>query len=161
MAEPWLARTRFQPRDLILGLAVLPGVALVVGGIPPGMRAGVAVGTLSAILVALFGSLNKRLVEHGDALTITAVELGAGEIVVNSIDQDGTHQGYDLEITGAVARAVNLPVIASGGAGATEHFPPAVAAGADAVLAATVFHFGTLRIGDVKASLADAGHAVR
>ena len=82
MAEPWLARTRFQPRDFLLGVAVLPGVALVVGGVPHGMRAGVAVGTLSAIFVALFGSLNKRLVEHGDALTVTAIELGAGVVTL-------------------------------------------------------------------------------
>jgi len=82
LAEPWLARTRFQPRDFLLGVAVLPGVALVVGGIAPGMRAGVAVGTLSALLVALFGSLNKRLVEHGDALTVTAIELGAGTLAL-------------------------------------------------------------------------------
>ncbi|AXK72458.1 DMT family transporter [Lysobacter sp. TY2-98] len=82
MAEPWLAKTRFQPRDFLLGVAVLPGVALVVGGIPHGMRAGVAVGTLSAIFVALFGSLNKRLVEHGDALTVTAIELGAGVLTL-------------------------------------------------------------------------------
>ena len=82
MAEPWLAKTRFQPRDFLLGLAVLPGVALVVGGIPHGMRMGVAVGTLSAIFVALFGSLNKRLVEHGDALTVTAIELGAGVVTL-------------------------------------------------------------------------------
>ncbi|GAB6195140.1 DMT family transporter [Lysobacter xanthus] len=82
MAEPWLAKTRFQPRDFLLGVAVLPGVALVVGGIPAGMRAGVAVGTLSAIFVALFGSLNKRFVEHGDALTITAIELGAGTLML-------------------------------------------------------------------------------
>ncbi|GGZ62690.1 membrane protein [Lysobacter xinjiangensis] len=82
MAEPWLARTRFQPRDFLLGVAVLPGVALVVGGIPPGMRMGIVVGTVSAIFVALFGSLNKRLVEHGDALTITAIELGAGTIAL-------------------------------------------------------------------------------
>lgn len=82
MAEPWLAKTRFQPRDFLLGVAVLPGVALVVGGIPHGMRAGVAVGTLSAIFVALFGSLNKRFVEHGDALTVTAIELGAGVVTL-------------------------------------------------------------------------------
>ncbi|TZF90278.1 DMT family transporter [Cognatilysobacter lacus] len=82
MVEPWLARTRFQPRDFLLGVAVLPGVALVVGGIAPGMRAGIAVGTLSALLVALFGSLNKRLVEHGDALTVTAIELAAGTIAL-------------------------------------------------------------------------------
>jgi drug/metabolite transporter (DMT)-like permease len=85
MVEPWLARTRFQPRDFVLGLAVLPGVALVVGGIPAGMRLGVAVGTLSAILVALFGSLNKRLVEHGDALTITAIELAAGTLALTAL----------------------------------------------------------------------------
>jgi len=61
----------------------------------------------------------------------------------------------------AVRREVNVPLIASGGAGAVEHFPPAVAAGADAVLAASVFHFGTLRIRDVKAGLRDAGYPVR
>lgn len=82
LVEPWLARTRFQPRDLLLGVAVLPGVALVVGGVPDGMRAGIAVGTVSALFVALFGSLNKRLVEHGDALTVTAIELGAGVLAI-------------------------------------------------------------------------------
>ncbi|WP_133499831.1 DMT family transporter [Cognatilysobacter terrigena] len=82
MAEPWLAKTKFQPRDFLLGVAVLPGVALVVGGIPHGMRAGVSVGTLSALFVALFGSLNKRMVEHGDALTVTAIELGAGVLTL-------------------------------------------------------------------------------
>ena len=67
----------------------------------------------------------------------------------------------DLELIRAVRREVSIPVIASGGAGAVEHFPPAVDAGADAVLAATVFHFGTLRISEVKAGLAAAGHPVR
>ena len=90
-----------------------------------------------------------------------AAELGAGEILLNAMDADGTQDGFDLELIRAVRREVTIPVIASGGAGATEHFPPAVDAGADAVLAATVFHFGTLRIGDVKAALADAGHPVR
>ncbi|TBR07306.1 MAG: DMT family transporter [Lysobacter sp.] len=85
LVEPWLAKTRFQPRDLLLGVAVLPGVALVVGGVPEGMRAGIAMGTLSAVLVALFGSLNKRLVEHGDALTITAIELGAGTLALTAL----------------------------------------------------------------------------
>jgi len=80
--EPWLARRPFSPRELAFGVAVLPGVALVVGGVPDGMRVGVAVGALSALLVALFGSLNKRLVEHGDPLTITAVELGAGTLLL-------------------------------------------------------------------------------
>lgn len=82
LVEPWLARTRFSKRDLALGIAVLPGVALVVGGVPHGMRLGIAVGALSALLVALFGSLNKRLVEHGDPLTVTAIELGAGTVAL-------------------------------------------------------------------------------
>jgi len=82
LVEPWLARTRFSRRDLALGIAVLPGVALVVGGVPPGMRLGIAVGALSALFVALFGSLNKRLVEHGDPLTVTALELGAGTVAL-------------------------------------------------------------------------------
>lgn len=90
-----------------------------------------------------------------------AAELGAGEILLNAMDADGTQDGFDLELIRAVRREVTIPVIASGGAGAVEHFPPAVEAGADAVLAATVFHFGTLRISDVKAALAKAGHAVR
>jgi len=68
---------------------------------------------------------------------------------------------FDLELIGQVRAAVTIPVIASGGAGALEHFPPAVAAGADAVLAATVFHFGTLRIGEVKQTLSAAGYPVR
>ena len=77
------------------------------------------------------------------------------------MDGDGTQAGYDLPLTRAVAEAVGIPVIASGGAGRLEHFPPAVAAGADAVLAASVFHFGTLRIGEVKQALADSGYPVR
>ncbi len=90
-----------------------------------------------------------------------AARLGAGEILLNAMDADGTRDGFDLELIRLVRRAVDVPVIASGGAGAAEHFPPAVDAGADAVLAASVFHFGTLRIGDVKASLAAAGQPVR
>ncbi len=90
-----------------------------------------------------------------------ATELGAGEILLNAMDADGTQDGFDLDLIRAVRREVTIPVIASGGAGRVEHFPPAVEAGADAVLAATVFHFGTLRIADVKASLAAAGHPVR
>ena len=90
-----------------------------------------------------------------------AAELGAGEILLNAMDADGTQDGFDLELIRAVRREVTIPVIASGGAGTVEHFAPAVDAGADAVLAATVFHFGTLRIGDVKAGLAKAGHSVR
>ncbi|WP_104107372.1 imidazole glycerol phosphate synthase subunit HisF [Nocardioides sp. 616] len=90
-----------------------------------------------------------------------AAELGAGEILLNAMDADGTQDGFDTDLIRAVRREVTIPVIASGGAGRAEHFPPAVEAGADAVLAATVFHFGTLRIRDVKQSLAAAGHPVR
>jgi imidazole glycerol-phosphate synthase subunit HisF len=90
-----------------------------------------------------------------------AAELGAGEILLNSMDADGTQGGFDLELIGAVREAVDVPVIASGGAGRAEDFAPAVAAGADAVLAASVFHFGELKIGDVKESLRSAGHPVR
>jgi imidazole glycerol-phosphate synthase subunit HisF len=87
--------------------------------------------------------------------------LGAGEILLNSMDADGTTGGFDLELIRLVRDAVGVPVIASGGAGAVSHFAPAVAAGADAVLAASVFHFGTVRIGQVKDALREAGHPVR
>jgi imidazole glycerol-phosphate synthase subunit HisF len=90
-----------------------------------------------------------------------AADLGAGEILLNAMDADGTEDGFDLELIRLVRREVSIPVIASGGAGKAEHFPAAVEAGADAVLAATVFHFGTLRVADVKRALADAGHPVR
>ncbi len=83
--EPWLARRPFSARELAFGVAVLPGVALVVGGVPDGMRLGVVVGAVSALFVALFGSLNKRLVEHGDPLTVTALELGAGTLLLTAL----------------------------------------------------------------------------
>jgi cyclase len=88
-------------------------------------------------------------------------ELGVGEILLNSMDADGTKRGYDLEMLTAVRDAVTVPLIASGGAGTTSDFAPAVRAGADAVLAASVFHFGDLRIGDAKQALAHQGFAVR
>jgi imidazole glycerol-phosphate synthase subunit HisF len=88
-------------------------------------------------------------------------DLGAGEILLNSMDADGTRAGYDLEMLRAVRAAVTVPIVASGGAGALEHFAPAVASGADAVLAASVFHFGDFRIGQVKDALRDAGQIVR
>jgi cyclase len=90
-----------------------------------------------------------------------AAELGAGEILLNAMDADGTQDGFDLELIRLVRREVSVPLIASGGAGKREHFPPAVDVGADAVLAATVFHFGTLRIAEVKETLAQGGHPVR
>ncbi|UDY22464.1 imidazole glycerol phosphate synthase subunit HisF [Nocardioides sp. Kera G14] len=92
---------------------------------------------------------------------VKAAQLGAGEILLNAMDADGTEDGFDLELIRAVRSEVSVPVIASGGAGAAEHFPPAVDAGADAVLAATIFHFGKVRISDAKAALAAAGQPVR
>ncbi|GAB4007529.1 imidazole glycerol phosphate synthase subunit HisF [Nocardioides ultimimeridianus] len=92
---------------------------------------------------------------------VRAAELGAGEILLNSMDADGTRDGFDLEMIRRVRAEVSIPVIASGGAGAIDHFAPAVTAGADAVLAASVFHFGTMRISEVKAGLAGAGYPVR
>ncbi|MEV4695139.1 HisA/HisF-related TIM barrel protein, partial [Micromonospora echinospora] len=88
-------------------------------------------------------------------------ELGAGEILLNSMDADGTKAGFDLPLIQAVREVVDVPVIASGGAGEVAHFPPAVGAGADAVLAASVFHFGELTVGQVKDALRGAGHPVR
>jgi cyclase len=88
-------------------------------------------------------------------------ELGVGEVLLNSMDADGTRAGYDVELLRTVREKVTVPVIASGGAGRLEDFAPAVDAGADAVLAASVFHFGTLRIGQVKDALREAGHPVR
>lgn len=88
-------------------------------------------------------------------------ELGVGEILLNSMDADGTKAGFDLPMLRAVRAAVTVPIIASGGAGAVEHFAPAVAAGADAVLAASVFHFHELTIGQVKAAMAAEGITVR
>ncbi|MGH3240189.1 MAG: imidazole glycerol phosphate synthase subunit HisF [Spirillospora sp.] len=88
-------------------------------------------------------------------------DLGVGEILLNSMDADGTKEGFDLEMLRRVRAAVTVPVIASGGAGKVEHFAPAVAAGADAVLAASVFHFGELTISEVKSALREAGDPVR
>jgi cyclase len=90
-----------------------------------------------------------------------AAELGAGEVLLNSMDADGTKAGFDLPMIRAVRAAVDVPVIASGGAGQADDFAPAVQAGADAVLAASLLHFGELRIGAVKAALRAAGYPVR
>lgn len=98
-----------------------------------------------------------------DALAWCAevTERGAGELLVNSMDADGTLAGFDLELVRQVRALSSVPVIASGGAGKLEHFAPAVEAGADAVLAASVFHDGTFTIGEVKHALADAGYPMR
>jgi cyclase len=90
-----------------------------------------------------------------------AIERGVGELLVNSIDADGTKRGFDLELVGAMHELSSVPLIASGGAGAVGDFAPAVAAGADAVLAASVFHNGELTVGDVKAALRSEGVSVR
>lgn len=90
-----------------------------------------------------------------------AVDRGAGEVLLNSMDADGTTAGFDLELIAAVKDAVDVPVIASGGAGTVEHFVEAARAGADALLAASVFHYRTLTVADVKQALAAAGFAVR
>ena len=78
VVEPWITNKRFDPRELVIGVAAIPGVMLVVGGTPQGMRLGIAVGVLSALLVAVFGSLNKRYVELGEPMAVTGLELAAG-----------------------------------------------------------------------------------
>jgi cyclase len=90
-----------------------------------------------------------------------AAELGVGEILLNSMDADGTKEGFDVELIREVRAAVNVPVVASGGAGKAADFPPAVQAGADAVLAASIFHFGEVSIADVKSTLAASGATIR
>ncbi|MBB6249178.1 DMT family transporter [Rhodanobacter sp. A1T4] len=91
--EPWIARRKFDPRELLIGIAVVPGVAMVVGGVPHGMRLGILIGVLSALFVALFGSLNKRLVEHGDPLTVTCIELGTGTLFLTMMAPLFPHTG--------------------------------------------------------------------
>ncbi|UWF04264.1 imidazole glycerol phosphate synthase subunit HisF [Corynebacterium diphtheriae] len=87
--------------------------------------------------------------------------LGVGEILLNSMDGDGTKRGFDLELIEKVRHAVSIPVIASGGAGKPEDFPPAIASGADAVLAASIFHFGEVTISEVKKQVVAAGYEIR
>jgi cyclase len=106
----------------------------------------------------------RRLVEDRDAVTWAreAVERGAGEVLLTSMDRDGTNDGYDIELTRAVADAVSTPVIASGGAGEPAHLSAAITDGhADAVLCASIFHYGAYRVRDAKLHLAAAGIPVR
>ncbi|MEZ0349064.1 MAG: imidazole glycerol phosphate synthase subunit HisF [Thermus sp.] len=98
---------------------------------------------------------------HAVEWAVRGAELGAGEILLTSMDRDGTKEGYDLALTRMVAEAVNVPVIASGGAGREEHFLEAFQAGAEAALAASVFHFGEIRVPDLKRFLAERGVRVR
>ena len=95
------------------------------------------------------------------AWAVEGVERGAGEILLTSMDRDGTTEGYDLELTSAVAEAVTVPVIASGGAGELSHLTEGVRAGADAVLCASIFHYGHHTVAEAKDSMARAGIAVR
>jgi cyclase len=117
-------------------------------------------GTPSGFEVTTHGGRKSAGLDAIDWVT-RAAELGAGEILLNAMDADGTRAGFDLDVIRLVRAAVSVPVIASGGAGRAADFPPAVEAGADAVLAATVFHFGTVSIHEVKQALAEAGHPVR
>lgn len=98
--EPWIARRRFDPRELIIAAAVVPGVAMVVGGVPHGMRMGIAVGALSALFVALFGAFNKRLVDHGDPLTVTCLELGTGTLFLTLLAPLLPHAGSAFAVPG-------------------------------------------------------------
>lgn len=91
--EPWLTRRKFDTRELLIGVAVIPGVVMVVGGVPANMRIGIAVGVLSALFVALFSSLNKRMVESGDPLTVTCIELGTGTLFLTVLAPFLPHQG--------------------------------------------------------------------
>lgn len=100
LVEPWIARRRFDVRELLLGVAVVPGVALVVGGVPGAMRLGIAVGVVSALFVACFGALNKRMVEHADPLTVTCVELGAGAIFITLVTPLLPHVGGMFPLPG-------------------------------------------------------------
>lgn len=119
-----------------------------------------AVGTHSGFVVTTHGG---RTATERDALDWAreAIDRGAGELLVNSIDADGTKDGFDLELIGLMRELSSVPVIASGGAGGAADFAPAIRAGADAVLAASVFHSGELTIGDVKQALAADGIDIR
>ena len=119
-----------------------------------------APGTHSGFVVTTHGG---RTLTSLDALDWAreAIERGAGELLVNSIDADGTKEGFDLELVSLMREVSSVPVIASGGAGRAEDFAPAIAAGADAVLAASVFHSGQLTVGDVKTAMSAEGIDVR
>lgn len=96
--EPWIAKRRFDARELLIAIAVVPGVAMVAGGVPGHMRIGIAVGVLSALFVALFSSLNKRMVEHGDPLTVTCIELGTGTLLLTLLAPLLPHDGSAFQI---------------------------------------------------------------
>jgi drug/metabolite transporter (DMT)-like permease len=113
LVEPWVVGRRFDPREFAIGIAAVPGVALVVGGTPTGMRIGIAVGIASTLLVALFGSLNKRYVEHADPFAMTAIELAAGTAFLSAVAALVPHAGFDLLRPG-MRDAVLLVLLAIG-----------------------------------------------
>lgn len=123
-------------------------------------RADTATGFPSGYEVITHGGARGSGLDVG-AWAARGAELGAGELLVTSVDTDGVKQGFDTELIAAVRAAADVPVVASGGAGEVAHFVEAARAGADAVLAASVFHFGEVSIGQVKAALAAAGFPVR
>ena len=100
MIEPVVTRRRFEPRELALGLAVIPGVVLVAGGVPAGMRLGIVVGVISAFLTALFGTLNKRYVDRADPFTVTCLELGAGAVFLSLLLPWLPHVGAAFPVPG-------------------------------------------------------------
>jgi drug/metabolite transporter (DMT)-like permease len=113
IVEPWVVGKRFDPRELVIGVASIPGVALVVGGTPGGMRIGIAVGVLSALLVAIFGSLNKRYVDRGEPLAVTGLELAAGTALLSLVAIAAPNAGTSLSLPG-VRDAVLLLTLAIG-----------------------------------------------
>lgn len=113
IVEPLIARSRFDPRELVLGILVIPGVVLVAGGVPHAMQLGLLVGVVSALLVALFSALNKRLVEHADPLTVTGIELAAGVVLLTALAPLLPHDGPMLPLPG-VHDAVLLLALALG-----------------------------------------------
>jgi cyclase len=116
--------------------------------------------TASGFVVTTHGGRTETTLDARDWAR-EAIERGAGELLVNSIDADGTREGFDLELISLMREVASVPVIASGGAGRAEDFGPAISAGADAVLAASVFHSGQLTVGEVKAAMLDEGIDVR
>lgn len=146
IARPELLRElsrRFGSQCIVLSVD-----ARRVPGMPSGFEVTTHGGSKSAVLDAI------EWVRTGE-------KLGVGEVLLNSMDGDGTKAGFDLELIAAVREHTTVPVIASGGAGAAAHFPPAIEAGADAVLAASIFHFGEVAIDEVKQAMQDAGLTVR
>jgi cyclase len=123
-------------------------------------RRAVAVPSDSGFVVTTHGGQREAAID-AVAWARRGAELGAGEILLNAMDADGTRNGFDLDLIRAVRAVVDVPLIASGGAGKADDFLPAVEAGADAVLAASIFHFGDVAIGEVKRSLAGAGVPIR